>query len=457
MLSHDDQTIVAQCTPTGSGAIALIRLSGKDAIVIAEKISRIAGVPFTAQASHTIHYGHVVNTDKIPIDQVLFLLMHGPRTFTGQDTVEITCHNNPFIIEAIIQQAIIQGARLAHNGEFTKRAVLNNKLDLVQAEAINELIHANSQSMLHKSLEQLEGSFSQEIYQLEAELLKALALSEASFEFLDEENIEFGPQIRTILESVLTSIKHLKVDFDRQHNLRQGIRITLIGAVNVGKSSLLNALSGKNRSIVTEIPGTTRDSIETSLYIDGMYWTLIDTAGLRITDDSIEQEGIKRSFEQARQADLLLLIFDGSRPLTPHERKTYTQLYKDYASKIVCVRNKIDLPQDPDAVVEGEEAVSVSSYTLYNIDVLKDRLQQSVQKLFSSIASPFLLNQRQCNLIITLEQQLDTLLRLCTRTPSYEIISYHLQEAIACMGELTGKTVSEAGMDMVFRNFCIGK
>lgn len=472
--NHDDQTIIAQCTPTGSGAIALLRISGQHALTIATALSKLAHPPSPKAMAgkgkklidlptHTIHYGWVVDSAGNHIDQVLFLLMRRPKTFTGQDTVEITCHNNPFIIEAIIQAALSHGARLAQSGEFTKRAVLNNKIDLIQAEAINELIHANTQSGLKKSLAQLEGSFSHAIKSIESGLIKALALSEASFEFIDEEDLEFGKQILTIVENILATIATLKINFDQQKQIRQGVRIALIGAVNAGKSSLFNALLRKNRAIVTNIAGTTRDVIEAGLYRYGNYWTLIDTAGLRQSADCIEQEGIKRSFDTAHDADIILLVFDGARAMTPEECAVYVKLYAQYRTKIISVRNKSDLAQIPIpsecASVFQETSVFTASNTIpKSIALIEEQIQLKVAELFQAIESPFLLNRRQFNLLLTLEQQLQGIQALLNSSSiSYELISHHLQDVLAQNTELTGKSISEAGMDAVFREFCVGK
>ena len=253
ILSHDDETIIAQCTPKGSGAIALLRISGIAAFELATKISKLpSGALLCALPSHTIHFGYVVDAAGNHIDQVMFLLMRGPKTFTGQDTVEITAHNNPFIVQDIIAQAIAHGARMAQEGEFTKRAVLNNKIDLIQAEAINELIHANTHMALKKSLAQLEGSFSHWITAIEKELIKALAYSESSFEFIDEE-MSFGNDIKKMLGHTLATIASIKKTFDQQQHIRQGVRIAIIGSVNAGKSSLFNTLLNKERAIVTSI------------------------------------------------------------------------------------------------------------------------------------------------------------------------------------------------------------
>ncbi|GMU19123.1 MAG: tRNA modification GTPase MnmE [Candidatus Babeliales bacterium] len=490
--SVDEQTIIAQCTPRGSGAIALLRISGTDAILIADAIARLAsGKKLAALTSHTIHYGSIMDQNGNRVDSVLFLLMHGPRTFTGQDTVEITCHNNPFIIEEIISLAICAGARLAQEGEFTKRAVINGKIDLVQAEAINELIHAQTQMALKQSLAQLSGSFSSWLAGIELELMKALAFCQASFEFLDEE-IELGVQISTMITGIKQSIAEIKKTFNQQQQIRQGVRIALIGSVNAGKSSLFNALLNQQRAIVNAQAGTTRDSIEAGLYKNGNFWTLVDTAGLRQTQDIIEQEGIRRSFEEAHKADIILLAHDSTRELNEEEKSVYTQLQEKYASKIILVMTKCDhlvsptlklrrtetplnekqLPSaetlcegwEQNSLVrrslseDGSRTIHVSSKTKNNIDTLEQLIQQKITSLFADIASPFLLNQRQYNLLLALENKLNdiqTMLR--SQQIAYELLSIHLNDAIAHLAELSGKEISETSMDMVFREFCVGK
>lgn len=516
--SIDEQPIIAQCTPRGSGAIALLRLSGDGAIEIADKISQLSSGTLLSQLpTHTIHYGTVIDQDKMVIDTVLFLLMRAPRTFTGQDTVEITCHNNQFIIEKIIECAINAGARVASHGEFSKRAVLNDKIDVIQAEAINELIHAQTHYALKQSLAQLQGSLSQWIAQLEHTLLKALALSEASFEFLDEE-MEFAPQISAIITSVQNNIATLKRSFNQQQHIRQGVRIAIIGSVNAGKSSLFNALLGHQRAIVTPIAGTTRDSIEAGIYRNGNFWTLIDTAGLRQTDDAIEQEGIARSLQEAQKADIIILAHDGSRAMTLEEKKVYEDIQKMHEQKCIIVSTKSDcaIPADNssftkqslsvrvDGAIEGvirfeiangdlsthlldshcsledsieangennnlrkspktdapfaSREIAISSKTNENIDVLEKVIEEKIAALFAAIESPFLLNQRHFNLLLALEQKLEEIQQmLCVPQVQYELLSIHLNDAIAHLSQLSGKSVSEAGMDMVFREFCIGK
>lgn len=461
MVSRDHETIVAQCTPTGSGALALLRLSGTQAIIIATRISRLAsGKKLTDVPTHTIHNGWIVDYEDTNIDHVLFLLMHGPRTFTGQDTVEITCHNNPFIIENIISQALHNGARPAQPGEFTKRAVLNNKIDLIQAEAINELIKANTQLALKQSLGQLQGTFSHWISTIEKKLLKALVYCESSFEFLDDETIHFDEQVKKLFEDIAANIQVIKKTYNQQQQIRQGIRIALIGSVNTGKSSLFNALLHKERAIVTSIAGTTRDAIEAGLYNDGNYWTLIDTAGLRTTDDSIEQQGIERSHQEAALADLVILVVDGSRLMTNDEHAIYQKLLEQYRTKILVVYNKIDLPQhvQPLNVQNTHQIITISSTTQHNIDLLQQTIATKIQELFASLESPFLLNQRHYNLITELEHTLLTLQQTMLTPPlAYELLSCHIKDMLESLSELSGKTISEQGLDLVFKEFCIGK
>lgn len=458
--SHgDEETIIARCTPQGSGAIALLRLSGKNSVEIAHAMSILPGKKsLLLEPTHTIHYGFVVDAQGNHIDQVLFLLMRGPHTFTGQDTVEITCHNNPFLIEQIIQRALTLGARIAHEGEFTKRAMLNGKIDLLQAEAINDLINANTQLSLKQSLSQLEGSFSHQLHAIEKELLKALAFCEASFEFIDEE-MEFGDRIQEIINNVLCTLQTLKNNYDQQQQIRQGVRIALLGSVNAGKSSLFNALLQKERSIVTEIAGTTRDTVEAGLYRNGNYWTLVDTAGLRVTNDVVEQEGIRRSFEEANLADIVILVIDSSRTITPDELSVYQQIISHHPNKIIFVGTKTDLPRIANPLLDTADCpvLLVSSTHKTNIAILEQKIQEKITALFSSLDSPFLLNKRQYNLLVALENKLRALSPLFDEQIAYELLSVHLNDALAHTAELTGKSISEAAMDAVFREFCVGK
>lgn len=450
------QAIVARCTPQGSGALALIRISGEGAFDIATSFSNLPGKKvINALPTHTIHYGSVVDEKDNLVDRVMFFLMRGPNSFTGEDTIEITCHNNQFIIEKIIELAIQNGARHAQAGEFAQRAFVNEKIDLVQAEAINELIHASNQMALRQSLEQLEGSFSHWLATIEKSLVKCLAFSEASFEFIDEEDMEFGDNIKHELEAILTKITTLKSTFDQQQQIRQGVRIALLGSVNAGKSSLFNALLKQQRAIVTDIPGTTRDVIEAGFYAHGTYVTLVDTAGLRQTEDIIEKEGIARSQKEGQRADIVLLVYDQSRPMTDEEKKLYDDLYKSLQHKTILIANKSDLPSQASFLADKE--LLCSSNDAQAIDGIEKQIFATINNLFKNIESPFLLNQRHYKLLLGLEKNLQEINTMLKGTIEYELLSFHLKEALESLTEFTGKTVSEKGMDAVFREFCVGK
>jgi tRNA modification GTPase len=463
LTTPDEQTIIACCTPSGNGALALLRLSGKDAWTITSSFSQLGGKKnFLEQKSHTVHFGWIQENHKI-IDQVMFIVMRGPKTFTGQDTIEITCHNNPFIIEAIITQALMYGARPAQEGEFSRRAFINGKIDLLQAEAINELISAQTQMALKRNLEHLEGSFSQWIALLEKELLTLFAWCQASFEFLDEE-VDFEDKLKESLQHILQKIEFIKKNVNQQHHIKQGIRIALIGSVNAGKSSLFNTLIGQKRAIVTPVAGTTRDSIEAGIYRSGSYITYIDTAGLRKTHDSIEQEGIKRSYNNADAADIILLVIDSERPLTEEEFTSYFSFCHKYSQKVLLVFNKIDLPQiynqESFNALQQELKIPMAFVSALNniaCDDLEHLIENKIKELLTIGNLPFLLTKRQINLLIGLEQKLLHIHSLLLQTLNYEIIAYHLQEALEHISELTGKTISEASMDAVFKEFCVGK
>jgi len=455
MISYDEETIVAQATPQGSGAIAIVRLSGAHAVKIVSKMSTLSsGKNLNEVNSHTIHLGHIIEKNNKTVDQVMFMVTRAPKTFTGQDVVEINCHNNQFIIEQIIQASLLYGARLADPGEFSKRAVLNNKIDLLQAEAINELIHAQTQKGLKQSLSQVEGTLSAWMIEIEQLLLKALAFSEASFEFIDED-MSFEQSISQIINKTISDIETIKKSYNIQQQIREGIRIALIGSVNAGKSSLFNLFLDKQRAIVTDIEGTTRDVIEAGVCKDGNNVTFVDTAGLRETKDNIEQEGIRRSLAEAEKADIILLIFDGSRKLTQQEYAVYTTLLEKHNKKIILIANKSDIGIADSSFVSN--SIAISTKTKLNIDNIDAAIQEKISRLFDSIESPFLLNQRQFSLIMTLSEKLNEIKKMVSSTVQFELLSHHLKDALTCISELTGKSISEKGMDQVFRQFCVGK
>lgn len=453
----DDQVIVAQATPQGAGAIAMLRVSGTRAVEVVDAVSQIPGSKkLVDQPTHTIHYGWMLDERGQHLDQVLFLLMRAPRTFTGQDVVEITCHNNQFLVEQIIERIIAAGARLAQSGEFTRRAVLHDKLDLVQAEAINELIAAQTSQAVKQSLRQLEGSFSSWIAGIEKQLIMLVGLCEASFEFLDEE-MSFAPQIIERLAQVRKDITQLLVTFDKRHYITQGVRIALVGSVNAGKSSLFNALIARKRAIVTDIAGTTRDTIEAGLYSQGAFLTFVDTAGLRTSDDVVEQMGIDRSFQEVTSSDLILLVFDATAQYSEQEIEQYRAIVADQAHKTIFVQNKIDAGANLLPFLTQDQVISVAAGQLINIDQLRARIDEKINQLLQVQDMPCLLNKRQYNLLFALDQSLEKIEQRLAVRVDYELLAVALRDAIEQLCELTGKTVSEQALDAIFRDFCVGK
>lgn len=467
-----NEAIVAQCTPQGSGAVALIRVctpqgSQRTTRQIVQECAHIptsSSQPHTllTAPSHTIIYGWMVEapatsgaSTKAVIDQVLFLVMDGPHTFTGDDTIEITCHNNPFIVEAILARLCKAGCRVARPGEFSQRAVLNGKLDITQAEAINDLVTANTQYALKRSLAQLKGSLSEWVHDLEQRLLKAAAWCQASFEFLDDEG-DFAPQIQTFLADARDRIEHARSTYNQQKLLRSGFRIALIGSVNAGKSSLFNVLIQEQRAIVSDYAGTTRDTIEAGLYRNGAYWTIIDTAGLRQTDDVIEREGIRRSYDEATKADVILLVYDRSRPLTQAERVVYDDIVSKFGHKIITVYTKADLPSA--LTVHDAAGYHVSGVDGYGRTALEGAIQDKIMSLIEHADTPFLLNRRHMHMLEQVDTELVYIQSLLTQPRvAYELVSYHLHHALEMLSGLTGKSVSEESMDLIFREFCVGK
>ena len=466
----NNQAIIALCTPRGSGAIALLRLSGADAFVIGARLANLSsGLDLATVTTHTIHHGHVIDPQAplTTVDEVLFLAMRAPKTFTGDDTIEITCHNNPFIIEQIIQLALAAGARSAEPGEFTRRAFLNEKIDVVQAEAINDLIHAQTEQALRQSMAQLRGSLSHALTGVETQLVHLLSYIEASFEFLDEEqrDLDFTQAIKDRVAALITTIAGLRTQFAHQKQIRDGVRVAVVGSVNAGKSTLFNALVGHERAIVSAIPGTTRDSVESSLYRAGTHWLFIDTAGIRRTDDGIEQKGIERSRSEAQLADIVVVVIDAARVMTEPERMVYTQILDLCGDKALVVLNKADqalTDQDHDIVWQlmadrKLDRFTVSAQTGVGVEELMLAIQAYAQKLFAQAQSPFLLNQRQFKLLTEIQLELESIAKSFTDGVHYELLAYRVKDLVQTLSQLTGKNITEQVLDTVFGEFCIGK
>lgn len=462
-LSTDQESIIALATPKGSGAIAMLRISGNDSFDVVSRISKLSSKKDILNVNtHSIHHGYIYDKDEI-VDEVLFFLMRGPKTFTGQDTIEISCHNNQFIIERIIELSINAGARMALPGEFTQRAYLNNKIDLIQAESINEIIGAQTQLALRKSMSQLKGSLSNFFSKIEEDLFSLLGIVEGSFEFFEEEHQDFDINnlIKDNLENLLNKLNDLKANFNQQQQIKDGIKISLIGTVNAGKSTLFNSLLKKDRAIVTDIAGTTRDIIESCVYRNGNFWQLTDTAGLRFTDDFIEKKGIERSLEQANLSDIILLVFDSSSDILDEQILAYKQIADQHNKKIIPILNKIDIKKHS-ALQKIEQEFNfnfqqVSAKNNTGLDNLENLIEEKIQQLFTDLDSAFLLNKRQYSSILELVKGLEFIKKEFLGSMEYELIAHHIKSMLDKISDLTGKNVNEKMLDKIFSDFCIGK
>ena len=457
----EKDVIVAQATPHGKGAIALIRLSGKEVRHILDKCAQLKSKQKIAEVkTHTIHYGTIYDKDENIIDNVLFLVTDGPRSFTGENAIEITSHNNPFIINKIIERTIECGARRALPGEYSERAVLNKKIDLLQAEAIHDLLSAQSELQTQLALGQLEGTLSAEIQKIDDELCALAAWSQASFEFLDEER-DFQSVILEKAESIKKSVESLL----NQHNfstlIKEGLKIGIIGSTNVGKSSLLNVILNQKKAIVTDIPGTTRDVVEGTLYKDNIYWTFLDTAGIRKTADLIEQTGIQKSHEIAEKADILLVVFTFKEEEDQEIKKTYHDIIMRHLGKIIFIRNKIDLSHQSNIsenFFSQFSSLAVSTHTLEGIEEIIAAIQKKKEELFNTHNISFLLNTRHVSALTETKEKLEYIVKLLrTNSPLYEIILMLIHETQKTLTLMSGKTVEEKSFDKVFRSFCVGK
>jgi len=454
------ETIVACCTPLGgSGALALIRVSGPAAFAIAAQCVVLRSKEsLQKQQTHTIHYGSITDENDQVIDQVMCSVLGAPRTFTGEDTVEITCHYNVLIIDAIIQRLVRAGARLARRGEFTQQAVMNNKVDLLQAEAIHELIHAQTEQGVRAALAQVSGSMSAVFADLERELISIMSWCEASFEFVEEVTVfhdEIVNRLKKVHQQVITMLHASRT----QMVLRDGMRVVIVGAVNAGKSSLFNALIGDDRAIVTPIAGTTRDAIEARRVMNGMTWTFVDTAGLRATEDVIEQVGIERSWRSLEQADMVMIVVDCSRILIEDEYERICDIQRRYRERVIIVEHKADLERvGGELIPEHTIRCAVASKTGQGIELLEQLLARCANELLMQYNVPFLVNKRHSAVLVPLERYMQEVIIACqSSSPHYELISLQLQQSLECITELTGKSIQEAAFDQVFREFCIGK
>ncbi|MFH1478658.1 MAG: tRNA uridine-5-carboxymethylaminomethyl(34) synthesis GTPase MnmE [Candidatus Omnitrophota bacterium] len=458
-----DDTIVAISTPVGEGGIGIVRLSGGDAIDIAKKIFiSKTKKDISRSKTYTIHYGHAVDNKKKIIDEVILSVMKSPKSYTREDIVEINCHSGIVPLKKILNLALISGARLAEPGEFTKRAFLNGRVDILQAESVLDVIKAKTELSLKAALNNLEGHFSKKVNVIRDELLDALSDLEACIDFSEEDILRKNKKnILGRLKSTARDINKLIKTGDQGKILRQGIRTVICGSPNVGKSSLMNALLKESRAIVTHIPGTTRDTIEEFVNMKGLPIVLIDTAGINNTKCIIEREGIKRSRVSIENADLILFLLDHSRKI----KKSDLDIMKKIINKenLIVVINKKDLKKkiDPSRVkivLRNKNTVYVSALNMQGIDKLERMIEEKVfhgkapSADFTSAS-----NDRQLSLLRHGLSDIDEAIAALKKGVSLDCISIYIRSAIEKIGELTGHTVTESALDKIFSKFCIGK
>jgi tRNA modification GTPase len=453
-----EPTIVAVATPPGQGGVAIVRLSGPEAESLLRNTFRFSS-PSRPIESHRLYYGRLYSPfEDAPIDEVMIVLMRAPRSYTREDVVEVHCHGGSLVVRRVLDLYIDLGARLARPGEFTLRAFLNGRIDLAQAEAVIDLVAARSELSGQVALQQMEGRLSSEIHRLRDAVVELLVPVEAYIDFPEEEiDLSDMAQILNLCSAITSDIGRLLSSFSTGRTLREGLGILLLGRPNVGKSSLLNALLGEARAIVTPIPGTTRDTLEEQLLLDGFPLRLIDSAGVRLTDDPIEGEGVRRAKEKIRTSDLVLLVLDGSTPPS-HEDLYALEICRD--SRVLLVLNKSDLPPFP-------LSAPFSDYPVVSISALKG---DGLDELRRSILSPFtgglgeglreetlITNSRHREALVRASEGMGRFSSAAKDGASMEFLAFELRTVLESFGEITGETAPDEVLDRIFSRFCIGK
>jgi tRNA modification GTPase len=464
------ETIVALATPSGTGAIAIIRLSGKDAITIAAEVfDSVSGKDITKQKTHTIHLGHIVEHTKV-YDQVLLSIFKGPNSYTGENVVEISCHGSTFIQQQIIQLLLRKGAKIAQAGEFTLRAFLNGKLDLSQAEAVADLIASDNEANHQIAMQQMRGGFSNEIAKLREELLNFASLIELELDFA-EEDVAFAD--RKAFEELLIRIefvlKRLLDSFAVGNVIKNGIPVAIVGEPNVGKSTLLNALLNEERAIVSDIAGTTRDTIEDELVIDGIGFRFIDTAGIRETKDVVESIGIQKTFEKIEQAQVVLFLIDSLQLIMENENKFKIEIEKiknKFPQKpLVMIVNKIDFLNEEQRNLLSEKlsiinyplSITISAKKKTGIDELKNTLLSFVNTGALRNNETIITNTRHYDSLLKSLEEIQKVKWGLDAGISSDLIAIDIKTALYFFGEITGEVTNDELLGNIFANFCIGK
>lgn len=455
-----ERTIAAISTPPGPGGIAVIRMSGDKAVEIGDKIFR-GGKKLADASSHTVHYGFIVNGKNEKIDEVLVTVMRAPKTFTREDVVEISAHGGAMSARSVLDTAIRAGASPAEPGEFTKRAFLNGRIDLSQAEAVIDIINSKNELSRRSALSQLEGGLSKEIKKIRGELVRLAAGMQVIIDYPDEELEDVTERdIYDITSACARSVKKLLDTADSGRLIRDGLRVAIVGKPNVGKSSLLNSLARAERAIVTDVAGTTRDVIEEYTDLGGVPVILTDTAGIRETDDIVEKIGVERSQKSIDECDLAVVMLDGSTLLTDEDMEI---LRMTAEKQRIIVINKTDLckPKYAEAIKSkshGAAVLETSAVTGIGLDELTDEIKKLYH--FGSVSAgsgAVITNMRHKKALMAAGEALDRASDAVKSGLPTDMASLDINEAINALGEITGETVSDSVVDEIFHSFCVGK
>jgi tRNA modification GTPase len=451
------EPIAAIATPVGEGGIAIIRVSGKNAIQTVNKTFK--GKDLTRQESHTVHFGNLIDTEGNIVDEVLVTLFHAPKSYTGEETVEISCHGGVLVTQAVLEAVLALGVRSAEPGEFTQRAFLNGKMELSQAEAVADLIHAKSKKALDAAHQQLEGRLGEHIKQFRQQIIDATAMVELELDFV-EEDVEFADkeELQRLLEELDKEIDDLLATYETGRLVKHGVRTVFIGLPNAGKSTLLNTLVGKERAIVTDIAGTTRDTIDVDWSYEGLRFKLTDTAGLRETEDIIEAEGVKRSQKAFEKADLVVYLKDLSRLITPEERQDIAKFQKNSGdTPFLLIGTKKDIALD----VEDERLdydLKISALEGEKVDELKKLMKQrALENKHYDSSSILVTSSRHRDALAKAQKDVRSALQALDQGMTGDFLSIDLRSALKELGTITGEITTEDILDSIFSRFCIGK
>ena len=467
-IPYTDDTIVALATATGVGAIAVIRLSGKEAITLSDKIFKtLSGKPLSEAPSHTVHLGTIKNENQV-IDECLATIFKGKKSYTGEPVVEFSCHGSSYIIQEVIKLCLANGARLAEAGEFTKRAFLNGKLALNQAEAVADLIASDSQAAHQVALQQMRGGFTSEIEDLRQELLNFASLIELELDF-SEEDVAFADrkQLEQLLERIKTTLQTLVQSFSAGNAIKNGIPVAIVGKPNAGKSTLLNTLLNEERAIVSDIAGTTRDTIEETLHIAGVTFRFIDTAGIRDTKDQIEAIGVEKAKEKIKKAQLILYLYNEKENTTDEVIHFVTENYHKEA-KFILLHNKIEDLQEGIPLFDNEILASIPEEYIFsqlkisakeniNIDELKKILSLYVKNLSPSAGNTIITNIRHYEALNNALQALEKVEEGMQIHLSGDLLAIDIRETLYHLGSITGAVSNDELLGNIFSRFCIGK